>query len=773
MGIAISEEHVALASAVRRFLEKNCTPAVVRAGIDGGRPATGGVPPFWDEMAAMGWLGLHVPESAGGQGFGLAELGVVAEELGRACAPGPFLPTVIASALITRGGTPGLKDGVLSGLAGGVPATVAFPAAAPLRGRLEGAGVRIEGGTRPALGGPDAEWLVLPVACDDGSNRWCVVPAGEAEIVELQSLDPTRPVCAVQVDGVLVPTECQLDLGPAEVDGLFAAITGAECVGGASWCVETAAEYAKVREQFGRPIGQFQAVKHRCSDMLVLLEQSQAVVWAALRALDLVATESAAEAGAEARAEAAAEAAGVEVAGGSAAGAALATAAAAVVAPDAFCRVAKDCIQVLGGVGFTWEHDAHLYLRRATSLRQLVRGPGYWRRRTAELAISGARHRGGVDLGPGSDEVRERVRSEVERIAALPEGERRRAMVEAGLFVPHWAPPWGRDAGPVEQLVIDEELRGARLRRPHLAVGAWAAPTIALHGTREQQDRWVGPTLLGEISWCQLFSEPGAGSDLASLSTKATRADGGWRLNGQKVWTSLAADADWGICLARTNPGVPKHLGITYFVVDMQSNGIEIRPLKELTGNAMFNEVFLDDVFVPDECVIGQVDGGWALARTTLANERVAMGSGTSFGGGIEALLAVVSTSDASAGAADPGAADPVVLDGLGALVAEAHSVALLGQRTTERALSGAAPGSESSVRKLLAAEHDQRVQEFGLSLFGGEGATVEGAAAQWAFGFLANRCLTIAGGTSEVQRNVIAERLLGLPRDPEPGAAS
>jgi alkylation response protein AidB-like acyl-CoA dehydrogenase len=169
--------------------------------------------------------------------------------------------------------------------------------------------------------------------------------------------------------------------------------------------------------------------------------------------------------------------------------------------------------------------------------------------------------------------------------------------------------------------------------------------------------------------------------------------------------------------------------------------------------------VFLDDVFVPDDCVIGDVDGGWPLARTTLANERVAMGSGSSFGGGTEALLSLV---------AETGA-DPVTLDGLGALVAEAHSVALLGQRSTERAVTGRGPGPESSVRKLLSAEHDQRAQEFGLGLLGGEGATVEGPAQQWAYGFLANRCLTIAGGTSEVQRNVIAERLLGLPRDPEP----
>jgi alkylation response protein AidB-like acyl-CoA dehydrogenase len=279
-------------------------------------------------------------------------------------------------------------------------------------------------------------------------------------------------------------------------------------------------------------------------------------------------------------------------------------------------------------------------------------------------------------------------------------------------------------------------------------------PTLIAHGTAEQQERWVPQTLRGELKWCQLFSEPGAGSDLASLTTKASRVDGGWTLSGQKVWTSMAKDADWGICLARTDPTVPKHEGITCFFVDMTSAGIDIRPLRELTGWAMFNEVFLSDVFVPDDCVVGGVDDGWKAARTTLANERVSMGSGSSFGLGVEMMLGSVDASD------------PLVVDEIGQLLAEAQSHAVLGLRMTARALSGAEPGPESSVRKLLGVEHDQRVQEVGLGLLGTAGAANDGEAATWVNAFLANRCLTIAGGTSEVQRNVIAERLLGLPRD-------
>jgi alkylation response protein AidB-like acyl-CoA dehydrogenase len=270
------------------------------------------------------------------------------------------------------------------------------------------------------------------------------------------------------------------------------------------------------------------------------------------------------------------------------------------------------------------------------------------------------------------------------------------------------------------------------------------------------------PTLRGELVWCQLFSEPGAGSDLASLTTRATRVDGGWSLTGQKVWTSVAARADMGICLARTNPDVPKHQGITYFLVDMRSPGLEIRPLREITGDELFNEVFFDDCFVPDDCVVGEIDGGWRLARTTLANERVSLSSDSAFGGALEGVLHRI--------AADPALATPVTLDRLGALLAEAQSLAQLGMRATLRSVGGLQPGPESSLRKLLGAEFDQRIHEFGLDLCGPDGAVRDGDAVASAYGVLQSKCLTIAGGTSEVQRNVIGERLLGLPRDPEPG---
>jgi alkylation response protein AidB-like acyl-CoA dehydrogenase len=728
--IAIEEDHLDLARAVGRFaaeqVQRSDGASAAREAIAAG-PAPD-LPGFWASLGELGWLGLAVPEELGGEGFGFEELAVVLEQLGRVVAPGPALPTAWAAAVLAAAGDS--RAGALG--RGELVGTVALTGSAT-------------GTLRPVLCGAMADLVVAPVVLD-GMERWCAVDLAAHDVgrTPLESLDLTRPVAELDLTGVAMGALVVLDgLDRAQVEQLGVALAAAELAGVAGWCVDTAASYAADRRQFGRPIGQFQGVKHRCADMLVRLEQIRSTAWDAARALD----EGAGAAG-------------------------LSSGAAGAIALDAAVGVAKDCIQVLGGIGFTWEHDAHLYLRRAVALRQLLGGGSRWRRRVATAALGGERRELNLDLPSGAEGLRSAIADEVDRIAALPKDQRRAALADAGLIVPHWDPPWGRGASAVEQLVIDQELRRAKVRVPHLQVGAWAAPTIAVHGTVEQQERFVRPTLHGEIAWCQLFSEPEAGSDLAALTTAATRAerDGvtGWLLNGQKVWTSLAREADWGICLARTDPGAPKHLGITYFLVDMRTPGIDIRPLREMTGMEMFNEVFLDDVFVPEDCVVGEVDGGWPLARTTLANERVSMGSGSSFGGGVEQLLGLVQQQ------ADEGLVeldDPWLLDQVGGLVAEAHSVAVLGLRTAVRSVTGAAPGSEASVRKLLGVEHDQRTQEAGLSLLGPEGATAVGLAGQWTFGFLANRCLTIAGGTSEVQRNVIGERLLGLPRDPEPTA--
>ncbi|HEV3130400.1 MAG TPA: acyl-CoA dehydrogenase [Acidimicrobiales bacterium] len=738
MSLAISEEHEALRATSRRWLDAHCPPDVPRALLDAEDEE---LQPVWKEFAAQGWLGLHIPERWGGQGYGLFELAVVLEQSGRCLFPGPLLPTVTLSAALAEAGTDDQAADLLPGLVDGSVAGAIYIGSSHLDivGRGDDGSLVVSGALRPVLGASTASLVLVPARAGDDPAVWCLLDVGTgggaAQVGPLESLDPTRRVGTVVAESVTIAAQRQLrSLTGERVHELMIALGAAELTGGARWCLETAAEYAKVREQFGRPIGQFQAVKHRLADMLVRTEQITAVAWdAALAAASGPSDETA-----------------------------LAVGTAGALVFDGCVDNAKDCVQLLGGIGFTWDHDAHLHLRRAVAARQLLGGPEGYLTEVVGLALRGVRRVLTTDLPEEADRVRSTLAPVLESLGESEGQDRRRALVDAGLVVPHWPTPWGRDSSAVEQLVIDADLAEAGVVRPHLGVGAWALPVIIAHGSEEQRRRWVRPTLLGELKWCQLFSEPGAGSDLASLTTRAERTDGGWLLNGQKVWTSMALESDWGICLARTDPTVPKHEGITYFIVDMRSPGLDIRPLRELTGDAMFNEVFIDDLFVPDDCVIGGEGQGWKMARATLANERVSMSSGSTFGIGVESLLHLTQRQ------AEPVSAGTMLK--LASLLVEAQSLGLVAHRSMLRTLAGTDPGPGTSVRKLLGAEHEQRVQEMGLAMFGPEGAALDGYAKRWAHGFLVTRCLTIAGGTSEIQRNVIAERLLGLPRDPEPG---
>ena len=418
---------------------------------------------------------------------------------------------------------------------------------------------------------------------------------------------------------------------------------------------------------------------------------------------------------------------------------------------------------MLGGIGFTWEHDAGLHLRRAQTLRLLLGSTGHWHQRLARLALRGARRELSVELPPEAEQIRATVRAELAEAVALDEAHRITYLAEHGYTAPHLPAPWGRDADAIEQLTIAEEMRAAQVRPHDMVIGNWVVPTLVHHGSPQQQERFLPASLRGDITWCQLFSEPGAGSDLAGLATKAEKVEGGWKVNGQKIWTSMATEAHFGILLARTDPSAAKHKGLSYFVLDMGAPGVTVRPLREITGDALFNEVFLDDVFVPDDMLVAEPGEGWKLARTTLANERVALSQDSSLGAGGEALLELAA-----------GHADEHRLATLGRLLADAHVGALLGLRQTLRSLSGGQPGAESSIGKLFGVEHVQQVWETAMEWQGPAALQVDhgcedssSASATWKF--LNTRCLSIAGGTTEVQLNIIGERLLGLPRDPEP----
>jgi len=360
-----------------------------------------------------------------------------------------------------------------------------------------------------------------------------------------------------------------------------------------------------------------------------------------------------------------------------------------------------------------------------------------------------------------------------------------RQLAEAGYVVPHWPAPWGLGADPIHQIIIDDELHRAKVRRPTNPIGiGWAGPTLLYAGTPEQHQRHLMPLLAGEEFWCQLFSEPGAGSDLANLGTRAVRDGDEFVVNGQKIWTSGAQYAKFGILIARTDPNVPKHKGVSYFVCPMDLPGIEIRPITEITGGHTFNEVFFTDVRIPAENLVGNLNDGWRLAKVTLGNERVSLSTGgVLWGNGPTALELIDSIRDMGP------VTDPHMRQRIASVYIEHMLLDLIRMRTLTAALKGQQPGPEASIRKLLADEHGQHVMSLARDYIGAAGMLAGGDGdefvpgtdtkslgpekpdgglmhAGWYDGFMFSQALTIGGGTFAVQRNIIGELVLGLPRD-------
>ncbi|NPC96240.1 acyl-CoA dehydrogenase [Nocardioides sp. zg-DK7169] len=692
MSIGISEEHVELAATLRKWASSLGGTELTRTAEE---DAHATFAEAWSAAQEMGITTIALPEAAGGGGGTVLDVAVALEACAHELVPGALLGPAVASLLLgSSEHAATLAEGAVVGLALG---DVVWDA-------------------------PQATHVLLATPGD----AWVLAPREAVELdLAAPGLDLTRRFGTVRlVDdaaAVAVP-----GLTTARVRRAAVTLAAAEASGLARWCLATAVDYAKVREQFGRKIGSFQAIKHLCAEMLEHAETVTSLAWDVANAAD---------AGDDAQWTYASDVAGA-------------------LAFDAALEVAKSCIQVLGGIGFTFEHDAHFYYRRASALRGLLGSSDAAALRLASRAAAGERRRLDVDLEGRDEALRPEARDTAARIAALPDAERRAALVDSGYLTPHWPTPYGLGADAVRQLVIDQELTRAGVERPDLVIAGWALPTILEHGTEEQRERFVRPSLLGELVWCQLFSEPGAGSDLASLRTRAERVEGGWRLSGQKVWTSVAHRADWGICLARTDPEAPQHRGITYFLVDMRnSEGIEVRPLREMTGEALFNEVFLDDVFVPDGCVVAEPGDGWRLARTTLANERVAMASsrlGTSTERAVELAAAGLGEAD---------------LVKVGRAVALSTVCSLLGVRTVMRSLAGRGPGPESSVAKLLGVRSRQEGSELVVALQQDRLVVPDEQLRADLWEMLSTRCLSIAGGTTQVLRNVAGERILGLPR--------
>ena len=727
MSIALTGDQVALAESVAKFVARHAPTTTTRLEFED--LALGIRPTWWGPLHEQGLLTLHLPAGVGGDDAGLPELAVAVEEAARGLLPGPLLPTLLASSVVTRLGAGPARDELLARFASGATGACATTADG-LAARRDGSGWLVSGTTGPVLGALSARVAVLGAAAPDGPGGeiWFTLAEGQLEAVARdprQGVDLTRDLGVLVLDELPVGADQVLGGGEEAVRAIAAVLFGAEAVGLARWCQETGLAYAKVREQFGQTIGSFQAIKHKCARLFAELELMTASVWDA----------------------AAAAAQGEDQF-------ALAAASASVLTLTGAVDLALETVTLLGGIGYTWEHDVHLYWRRAMSLASLL-GPDRRRqRRLGELAATTTRT-AEVRLSSEPDGLRAEVAAVLAEAVALDPARRQAFLAGHGLVAPHYPRPYGRGADAAAQVVIAQEFARAGLAMISTTVGEWALPTILAHGTDAQRDRFVLPTLRGELVWCQFFSEPGAGSDLASLATRADHVDGGWVLNGQKVWTSSAREADWGICLARTDPAVPKHQGLSYFLVDTRSPGLDIRPLREANGHYLFNEVFFSSVFVPGELLVGQPGDGWRLARTTLGNERVSMGSGLS---GLPPDIVALA---AAAGAAD----DPAVLAELARLVARQGAQEALAARALTRRLSGLQPGAEGSVLKLTAAANALDVWRTVLAWHGPQAAAGDGPGGAAARKYLSVPAMLIGGGTAEIQLNVIGERVLGLPR--------
>lgn len=717
MPIALTDDHRVLGDVARSFLAAQKARLASRALLDADAETR---PPFWGELAELGWLGLHIDEQYGGSGYGLPELVVVIDELGRAVAPGPFVPTVVVSSVIAAVGTDEQKTRLLPGLVDGTRT-----AAVGFGGNLTVSGGRLSGDAGVVIGAGLADVLLLA----NGEDMILVDRTAGGVAVEVpENLDRSRRAGRVTLTGVEVGD----NLLPGARNAALArtrTLYAAEAVGGASDCVDSAVEYAKVREQFGRTIATFQAVKHHCANMLVAAESAIACVWDAARA--------AGEDEEQFR---------------------LISAAAATLALPAYVRNAELNIQVHGGIGFTWEHDAHLHLRRALTV-QAVLGGDESATNVFDLTAKGIARANSLDLPAGSDELRTEIRAEAQRIAGLEEKAQLDELIATGYLMPHWPKPWGLTAGAVEQLLCEEEFAAADVKKPDYGITGWVILTLIQHGTPSQIERFVEKALRQDEIWCQLFSEPSAGSDAAAVKTRATRVDGGWSITGQKVWTSGAHYCQRGLATVRTDFDGPKHAGITMVILDMKAPGVEVRPLRQITGGSDFNEVFFNDVFVPDEDVVGEPNAGWAVARATLGNERVSIGGG---GGGIAPASAWLMHLAQTHG-------DRVIgsLQRVGRFLAEDHALRLLNLRRAVRSIEGAGPGPEGNITKLKLADHFQEQGAIAASLVGPDLALEDGEGALASRAAMGARGMAIAGGTSEVARNQIAERILGMPRDP------
>ncbi|MET0361483.1 MAG: acyl-CoA dehydrogenase [Sphingobium sp.] len=767
MSILYDDAQIQIADEARRQLEAGFTPERLKALLE----TTGEHDDaYWTIAREQGWTAIGIPEEHGGIGMGLVELGLIAEAAGSVASGAPFLGTSFGvGQAILEYGSDALKGQWLPRLAAGeaigavafaegrdfIPAT---PAVRLSNGRLTG--------TKPAVpAGGKADVAIVVASAENGPVLALVDLTGEGvSRTVLDTFDNSRLAADLVFDGaeavVLDGTE-DARAAALEILRRQAVITAHEQVGGAERIMKEARDYALTRRAFGQVIGSFQSVKHRIAENYVLVEMARAN-----------AINAAASAGTPEFARA--------------------SAAARITATDAYDTVSRDATQIHGGIGVTWEANLHLHQRRARSLAIEQGNLMFWEDRLVEALTAAPagetrdESSGDADLDAYRTQARAWLESKVAEFGAaaqkgLSEDEAlalgRRFMeskYEAGYVGIAWPKEHGgQGLGHLKKLAFDQEEMKHGFPTGFFGVSLGMPVPIMLRYVKDEWARERGvKAMRGEEIWCQLFSEPAAGSDLAGLRTRAVRdeATGDWILNGQKLWNTWAQHSDYGVIVVRTDPTVPKHKGLTYFWIDMKAPGVLVRPVKLAAGDSHVNEVFLDDVRVPDSQRLGPVGGGFGVAMETLMIERYQATDPAGFGPSLSLLI-----EQAQQGTLNGRSPldDGRVRERIARTDAVQNAMASVANRALLSIQAGLEPGPEGALHKLVSVRARQKLSEFAIDLQGVSGVEHPdihiSAKASWQQSWITAPTGRIAGGADEMLLNTIAERILGLPQDHRP----
>ena len=775
MNLDFSEDDKLIQEQVEKYLASNCGMDVVRSVLDA---ELDGEPQYakavWRGLAEMGLMGINVPEEYGGVATGYKSLCLVAQSLGKAAAPIPFSSSVyLATEALVQFGSEEQKSLWLPRLASGeligalaVTETLEQVTASSLDSVVTGG---LLSGTKLAVADGGIADIAVVVAKGEAGASLYLVDLHDDGVVRknVSTIDPAKNTAMISFSNVKAGLLGIDGLGWDQLQRVYdraAVLFAFEHIGGAQAALDMAVAYARERYAFGRPIGSFQALKHMMADMYTARRLAESNCFAAADALATAAKDLP-----------------------------LAAATARVSALKAYQLCTKDNIQVHGGMGFTWEFDCHIYYRRSNYQALEMGGLNVWEGRLVEMiAVHGSGTADGeeeleddshrafrlearnwlAENAPAS--LKPHLENSVfgkldtgdeDPLVAAKAWQRKKA--DHGWTVLLWPKEYGgRGATPMESIIwSQEEGIYAELSATFIIGTGMCGPTMIAYASEAQKRRYLPKLASGEEIWCQLFSEPGSGSDLAGLRTKAVKDGDDWVINGQKIWTSGAQYSDYGIVITRTDPTVPKHQGLTMFFVDMRSPGIDVRPIKQINGGSSFNEVYFENVRIPDAQRLGAVGDGWRVSLTTLMNERLAIGGMVATG--VPELIELVKT---------------LVIDNVRAIdradvrarladyFIKAMGLKNSGLRAINLVAKGGMPGPENSISKLVAGELMQDLTKYAMDLQGFAAVIDDPAIAVGNSRFQAmlmrSPALRIEGGTDQILRNIIAERVLGLPEE-------